>query len=330
LVTDYDSRDAAYSNYQQAANAAGSVEANPYKRIIHEVKTSLDMMKKLIVRAVAQPSNTDIRMYDMGVFYLIFLNEAGSASPIVGDLFVEYEIEAFQPVGVSNATPSMVSFDHDEYKGSGANSFTLVLESGVGGYRPSPPVAPINNLVLTIPSGQPGQYLIHVVMTTISALLSTESLGVPIVAGGLSELKVYGQAGTTQGLLTSFGSVGLSSTNGAVIALATVTSNGLSGTVTFPLVTGTVPTNNYLDCITVFMGYPAGAGIPFGLSKAAKKRSQAVPITLKDEILDAFRSLKEDSYLRISQPPSPDEKEPARGAGLLGGVREDKKKEKKK
>lgn len=109
MATDYDSKDAPFGSKQQMENTEFGVSCKPSSCMIHgiECARSQTSVSELYVRAVPVPSGADIRLYDMGTFYIA---TAGfqAASVNIGELWVSYDITFFkaieQPPGYSLLT----------------------------------------------------------------------------------------------------------------------------------------------------------------------------------------------------------------------------------
>jgi len=316
MVCDYDSRDTAYSTYTQAANAAGSIEKNPYKRIDLNINPKMTQtINKMMVRAAGQPSNTDIRMYDAGVMYLFFLNES-SSTPIVGDLFVEYELELYQPVGAQNSTPSLVCWDHSEFKYNG--SFCVPqTQFGNGAFRPTVVNQSSSStaVVWSLSAGveNQGQYMI--VLATIG--FTTTGLTNPNVvsSSGISNIQAFGAPGSTAAYVRGVTNGGGFTVGGVMVYTFNVTGPGIAS---ITLDTGCGTNGDHVDVITTFMGYPVGGGVRFGKYAPPKNVSPNAPDQKtidRKEVIDRFADklvahllTDEKAWLKVSEPTTPDTK----------------------
>lgn len=314
LCCDYDSHDGAFSTYVQAANAMGSIENSPYKKIRFPCDTrSMKTVKQMIVRNNTPSGSYDIRLYDGGLFYLIFLNEAGSAAPIVGDLWIEYDWHLEVPVGAQNAAPSMVAWDHTDFKySSGASTWFQQTTAGQGFFRSRYTVvgaAGTGALAFAFTSAPPGQYMLTIVGTAASATLATQVIGGATGVFGVSVLNVFGAPGVTYAETYNVVQTGGTSPPTAVQHIYTF-NLGSSGSGSFSIPTTNFLNNDYCDVILTFMGYPAGNGITFGRKGPIEEKKTVIPKTLKEEFIDALRavkdSIRDDGYVRASEPPSPD------------------------
>ena len=83
----YDSVDATFGSSAEMYNYQGTISAKPSQNMIYAV-SNLGMRR--YTRPGAQPSNTDIRMYDVGNFFIA--TEGSQANAVVGELWVEYDV----------------------------------------------------------------------------------------------------------------------------------------------------------------------------------------------------------------------------------------------
>jgi hypothetical protein len=109
LAVDYDASDAAPLTKQQALAYRGSVRSAPWTPCQHRsVKEDLEKQKSYFVRPGAQPANTDIRLWDVGV-----LNVATQGitvnSGTCGELYVEYDVLLMTPIYESLPASSTVT-----------------------------------------------------------------------------------------------------------------------------------------------------------------------------------------------------------------------------
>lgn len=109
LATDYDASDAPFTNKREMLNTMFANSTKPSCNLVHpiECKTSQSPMRLQYVRGGAAPTNTDIKMYDLGNFYVATEGMQNiTLAQSVGELWVTYEVEFFkqqvQPVAYSD------------------------------------------------------------------------------------------------------------------------------------------------------------------------------------------------------------------------------------
>jgi hypothetical protein len=101
LATNYDAAEGAFTSLTQAENYRGASVTSPWINACHEIE--VDAMRDInrhYNRSGAPPSGTDIRLYDVGNFQLIasgVTNAAASYPCQIGELYVEYDIDFFDP-----------------------------------------------------------------------------------------------------------------------------------------------------------------------------------------------------------------------------------------
>lgn len=95
MATQYDSRDDPFASKQEMYEYAGAQSEVAYKDSVHNCNLKRgDYMKKYFIRTGTQPTNTDIREYDVGKFTIAAV---GGTAILCGELFVEYDVDFFNP-----------------------------------------------------------------------------------------------------------------------------------------------------------------------------------------------------------------------------------------
>jgi len=109
MATDYDSKDLPFTSKAQMENTEFGVSVKPSSCAIHAIECArnLTSVSELYIRAGAVPAGADVRLYDMGTFY-IATNGLQGTSVNCGELWVSYEIDLFkaiqQPPGYAQLT----------------------------------------------------------------------------------------------------------------------------------------------------------------------------------------------------------------------------------
>jgi hypothetical protein len=94
MVVDYDSRDDTLADKATILNYQGANRAPIW---IPSFRTRAVQNAKLYVLAESQPSDTDIRLYNLGNFNY-FIDTSLATDTVVGDLFVKYKVELLVPI----------------------------------------------------------------------------------------------------------------------------------------------------------------------------------------------------------------------------------------
>lgn len=99
MATDYDSADAAFTSKAQMENTEFGVSCKPSSCMIHAIECDRKQtaVSELYIRAFSNPSNTDIRLYDWGKFY-IATNGFQGTSVNCGELWCSYDISLFKAI----------------------------------------------------------------------------------------------------------------------------------------------------------------------------------------------------------------------------------------
>lgn len=138
MCTDYDSADVAFTSKQQMENTEFGVSCKPSVNMLHAIEcaSKRTSMTKQYIRAYANPPNTDVRMYDLGKFY-IATNGCQGTNVNLGELWVTYDITLFKTI---EQVPGYL------------NPFSTFALNGVSAS------APLGTSQSTFPIGQPGDY----------------------------------------------------------------------------------------------------------------------------------------------------------------------------
>lgn len=99
MATDYDSADSPFTSKQQMENTEFGVSCKPSSNMIHAIECAprLTTATELYIRAVDNPANTDIRLYDWGKFYVATSGCQGT-SVNLGELWVSYDITLIKSI----------------------------------------------------------------------------------------------------------------------------------------------------------------------------------------------------------------------------------------
>lgn len=99
MCTDYDSADAPFTSKQQMENTEFGVSCKPSSNMIHAIECApqLTSVSEKYIRAYANPPGTDIRLYDMGRFY-IATNGFQGTSVNCGELWVSYDVTLIKAI----------------------------------------------------------------------------------------------------------------------------------------------------------------------------------------------------------------------------------------
>lgn len=96
LTLDYDPADLAPESKTQALSYRNAVRSAPWDRCCHDsLPEDLNKLKSHYVRTGVAPAGTDIKTYDIGNLFICTQAEAGTT--MIGELYVEYEVELITP-----------------------------------------------------------------------------------------------------------------------------------------------------------------------------------------------------------------------------------------
>lgn len=112
MATDYNSINAAFVNKQQMDNTEYTTSAPVWQSFYHPVECDprTNPISTLYVRSGAVPSNSDQRLYDLGLFQIASFGVQGT-SVVLGELWVTYEWEFRKPISTSALGQDVLS-DH--------------------------------------------------------------------------------------------------------------------------------------------------------------------------------------------------------------------------
>nr|QKV51203.1 putative capsid protein [Crucivirus sp.] len=99
MATDYDSADVAFTSKQQMENSEFGVSCKPSSCMIHAIECAkgATSISEQYIRAFAIPTNTDIRVYDLGKFYIATTGCQGT-SVNLGELWVSYDVTLIKAI----------------------------------------------------------------------------------------------------------------------------------------------------------------------------------------------------------------------------------------
>lgn len=159
MATQYDALDDPFANKQGMEEYTGSISGKPSIDIIHGVECAPHQttLQNLYVRGLVLPSDSDERMYDMGILNIATVGM--QASTTVGELWVSYDVEFFKPKLPSNNVFDSYSF----------HAYGSCFTGSAFMYQPT--LSPLNNLGVTLGGltgnayttiifAQPGYYLV--------------------------------------------------------------------------------------------------------------------------------------------------------------------------
>lgn len=243
LATDYDASDSPFTNKREMLNTMFSNSGKPSVNLLHpiECKTSMSPMRLQYVRGGANPPNTDIKMYDLGNFYVategmqnIVLTQS------VGELWVSYEVEFYkqqvQPVAYT-----------DNFKLSGQTAASWL--GPADNLHPGDPRNSIGGRINTAgtsyifpPTAMGGKYLVnYFAIGTTPAVLGVAASGIQITNGAIFDIWAPSIGSVVQSPAPTAGSAQL-----AVLFVIEVTGQGCIltfGTGSQLIPTGTVEGN---------------------------------------------------------------------------------------
>lgn len=107
MATQYDALDSDFTTKSAIENYSMSQSGKPSQDQIHalECNSHMNSLTHLYVRPATQPSNTDLRLYDVGKFTIA--TSCPGTSVTLGELWISYDVELFKPklstLGSSNA-----------------------------------------------------------------------------------------------------------------------------------------------------------------------------------------------------------------------------------
>lgn len=112
MATQYNALSPAFPDKRQMENYEFATASKPSCSFIHpiECKGSVTPLTKLYVRNGAPPPNADLRLFDLGNFY-IATQGMQAASGVCGELWCSYEVELYKPKSQISGGPDS-NMDH--------------------------------------------------------------------------------------------------------------------------------------------------------------------------------------------------------------------------
>lgn len=99
MATDYDSKDVPFTSKAQMENTEFGVSCKPSSCMIHGIECARNQtsVNELYIRARSVPTGADVRLYDMGNFY-IATQGCQAANVNLGELWVSYDVTLFKAI----------------------------------------------------------------------------------------------------------------------------------------------------------------------------------------------------------------------------------------
>lgn len=177
LAVDYDASDSPPINKQQALAYRESVRSAPWTECCHtSLVEDLSKLKSHYVRAGVQPTNTDIKTYDVGNLFVITQGVTTSGA-VCGELYVEYDVELLTPIYESVFAQTSTVLASAPASGAPFDPLSIVL----GGLVSSVTLSSGTSL-FSLAGLQPGQEI---------------SVNVALVGTGISSITVAAPVGLT-------------------------------------------------------------------------------------------------------------------------------------
>ncbi len=149
LAPDYDASDSAPSSEVNMASYQDCVEDVPWKNLVCRLNAASMhiIQQRKYLRTGAIPSGTDVKLYDVGNFFVG--TTGGVNTDPIGKLYVEYEVEFYVPQKESSAS-SGSSFAYTGANFSSSGSFDTLCQTATAII--AAPSAPVGGL-FTVPKG---------------------------------------------------------------------------------------------------------------------------------------------------------------------------------
>lgn len=285
LATNYNSVEGQFTSLQQAENYRGSTRTFPWQSAVHEIE--VDAMRDVnrhYMRSGAPPANADLRLYDVGNFQLVLsgiASDAGLTYPYqIGELFVEYEIDFFDP-----RVPVPIGVNITQYHGaSDATGTAAAPLTGLVTRAGSTIPITINsaNTIIAIPNV--GSYML--LMTGFDATIT-----------GVTSGFVAGAGASTVPLINNDATANCSGFHTTVnaIACSVVDITAPGGLVTVPVFTGSATTSVDLFIVQISQGLEKRKAPATDEKKMAKEYPESALSALRLwGVQDAMRLLQTD------------------------------------
>jgi len=134
MAVDYDATDPAPTSKQQMMAFRNSVRTSLWNGCEHSSQQEdLHKLKMNYIRPGSQPSNTDLKLYDIGNLFIFCLCTSLGAGAVIGELWVEYEVELITPVYENSAGDSESDLAVGTTGQTGAKPMGTALQNVSGG-----------------------------------------------------------------------------------------------------------------------------------------------------------------------------------------------------
>lgn len=204
MATQYNSLDAPFDNKKVMMNAEYSCSAKPSRNLMHPIECARDQLvtDHLYIRAGDVPPNADKRLYDLGK--LTVATGGQLTGNIIGELWITYEIEFFQPK-LGGIMGSLTNSAH--YRGTSTISGVFTTFEPAVGNTLTLKVLPGNREIELPEHIAGGQFLIEVVwiggVTDISAMSIVPGNRCTFIQNSFSSFPTAKAQGTGTGMITA-------------------------------------------------------------------------------------------------------------------------------
>jgi hypothetical protein len=200
MATDYDSTDSPFKSKQQMENTEFAVSCKPSKPALHAIECARGetTISTLYVRSGSPPNNSDLRMWDLGQFY-IASGGVTATNTMLGELWYTIKFRLKKPIlrNPANSVPYA--------------SYSLSTTAILGGFANCLVVAPtpLNSDTIGLTFAQDGSsvsfpylipveslWLITFSFSCVSAGAAAAYAPVPNFANGLANVKVLNPINT--------------------------------------------------------------------------------------------------------------------------------------
>lgn len=211
LTTDYDAAESAPTTKVQAMDYYGATRGQAWTSFSHRLKhQSMTSYLKRYVRSEINPTNTDIKTYDVGKFYICTVGQDNTNQ--IGELYVDYVVEFFTPqlsasMGVlggringagtftnANLLGNAGTLDSQASGLSYDSSTGIITVSNAGTYVLNVNAAAASNITITNPSGWTAIYTtgaqLNAAASYSKALVAGETIGPIAATGGVATSSV--------------------------------------------------------------------------------------------------------------------------------------------
>lgn len=297
----YDARQTTPTTSQQLLQQRGASRANGWMKNKCVAQPDAVVQKsRYFCRPGSQPSNTDIREYDMGTIFVFY---EGFTAAKTFDVWLDWDVDLENPfINPTGEAPNIGDFIHSQstFNGISFNNFSVVSGNGTLEYDF---VGLTNGWDFALDDNQAGYYLVTSNIKAVGGTFTTNITATAI--NGATFVTGFCESGSTHAAAFTGG-------HAMYQALVHIPQGAVNAQVDFGAPTG-YGSGDIVDCTAIFVGYDNGFTAAPTVSKKAsqldmkKSETHDVRKLIKSLLPDLMEEMKKsEGWMKVSEPTTPE------------------------